>query len=182
MNKDDKRNLTFRINEDASKYYHLKLLGEDGFKGMEYLKPYCLDMDTIVKFGIGFAADISGVGLTDHLKKLGYTEDEISYSGLVAKFNTKLEKRPECEDVDRFINDIILPIVDESGLIIGLYARDIEDGTDDFSVSRPYSNLKKALYGINIAVHTGEDYLIVCDGVILSSRKFFSLHFAPYAV
>ncbi len=167
MDKDDKRDLIFRINEDASRYYHLQLLGEYGFKGMDYLKPYGLDIDTIEKFGIGFAADVSGIGLINYLKKNGYTEDEISYSGLVAKINTKLEERPDCDDVDMFINEIVLPIIDESGLTVGLYAQEIEeDGFDEFSVSRPYSNLRKALYGINYAVHSGEDYLIVCYGVM----------------
>ena len=158
--------VVFKMNEDAGRYYHAQLLGENGSKGMDYLKSYCLDEDTIDKFGIGFAADVSGIGLIDHLKKLGYTEEEIHWSGLVVKYNTRIKKKPDSEVVDMFIDAIVLPVVDEYGITVGLYAEDIEDGSNDFSISRPYANLKKALYGINIATHSEADYLIVCHGVM----------------
>lgn len=155
------------INEIAVQYYHSQLLGDNGCKGMECLKICGLDRDTIDKFGIGFAADLSGTGLIDHLKRLGYTDAEINDSGLFVKHNSRLAGRPETEYVDMFIDDIIIPIVNESGHTVGLYAQEIGgNGMDFFSATKPYSDLRKALFGINIAIRSNVDYLIACYGIM----------------
>lgn len=167
MNKTDTAKIISEMNEAAGRYYHSLLLSDSGRKGMEYLKSYGLSRDTIDKFGIGFAADISGYGLIDHLKRLGYTNDEINDSGLVVKYNTRLARRPEIEYVDMFINEIIFSVVNEKGHTVGIYGHDMEEPWPDvFSNTRPYSYLRKALFGINIAKRSNADHMIVCHGVM----------------
>lgn len=63
------------LNRDAARYFHRNLMSEAGRPGRAYLIGRGLTKATITHFGIGYASE-GWNGLTDAMKKLGYTKEE----------------------------------------------------------------------------------------------------------
>ena len=72
------------INRESGRFFFNVLSEPEGRAGLGYFKGRGLDAKTIRRFGLGYAPD-SGFALRDHLKKKGYTDEELLQSDMVRR-------------------------------------------------------------------------------------------------
>ena len=122
------------------------------------LKAYPLEATgTLTTFGIGFAPN-TWSGLTDAMKKKGYTDQELIDAGLVSQKGNRI--------FDRFRNRLMFPIIDVRGNIIGFGGRVMDDSTPKYlnSPETVIFNKRKNLFGLNLAKKSKLGYLILVEG------------------
>ncbi|SHJ47211.1 DNA primase [Geosporobacter subterraneus DSM 17957] len=142
----ENRNLIFEINREAALYFYNNLIGKDN-PGLRYLKERKVELNTIKKFGLGYAEN-RWEALNSHLLKKGYRQEQILSAGLVLKRSQK----DGC--YDRFRNRIIFPIINTTGKVIGFGGRALEDEQQPKYLNSPETSVfskGKNLYGLNIA-------------------------------
>ena len=151
------------MNKEAARFFHSMLLDEKiGKIGREYIiTKRQLQMSVIKHFGIGYAPD-SFNALRDHLRKLGYTDDE-----MVAGFLCNRSKKNNSV-FDLFRHRIIFPIFDLTGNVIAFGGRRIDDARDPnkYLNTNDTAAFKKSknLYALNFAKNHSSEYLILCEG------------------
>lgn len=149
----------------ASAFFQARLHATEGAAAREYLEQKRgLGADAWARWGIGLAPD-DWRELRTHLKREGYSDDELVAAGLIKRS----DKGGEPYDV--FRNRIMFPIADVRGDIIAFGGRalDPEDKakylnspeTELFHKSRVLYNYKRARESINYGERGG---LIVCEG------------------
>jgi DNA primase len=103
-------------------------------------------LEACKSFGLGWAPK-GWTGLSEHLKKAGFTDEELVLAALVSKSDKGL--------FDRFRGRVIWPIRDQSGSVIGFGARKIFDednGPKYLNTSEtPVYHKSQVLYGIDLA-------------------------------
>lgn len=99
----------------AIEFYRIELVKNKN--ALNYLKDRGLKGETVTKFKIGFAPD-DWRATGNHLKKLGFTEDEIEKAGLSIKSTSGY--------YDRFRGRIMFPVYNISGSPIGFSGRIFE--------------------------------------------------------
>lgn len=151
------------MNKDAARFFHSMLLDEKiGKIGREYIiNKRQLQMSVIKHFGIGYAPD-SFNALHDHLKKLGYTDDE-----MIAGFLCGRSKKGNSV-FDMYRHRIIFPIFDLTGNVIAFGGRRIDDARDPNKYLNTNDTVafkkSKNLYALNFAKNHSSDCLILCEG------------------
>ena len=165
------------MNLAAAKFFRSCLFDPKlGREGMEYLRrKRALDDATIKHFGLGFAPnDFSA--LTNHMKSLGYSEEELNYAFLCGKSQKNTSGPPRYYDY--FRNRVIFPIIDTSGAIIGFGGRVMDDSKPKYLNTSDTAAFKKSrnLFALNYAKNHAEDYLILCEGYM----DVIALHAAGY--
>lgn len=134
--------------KDASHFYHDVLLNSEiAIPAMDYLiNVRGLNVGDIETWQIGYAPQMKDASCS-HLKKLGYTEQEMITAGVRGQ-------NDEGQTFDRFRHRIMFPICDDKGRIRGFSARAMP-GTDDVKyINSPQSELfskSSLLYGLNRA-------------------------------
>ncbi len=78
----DKKQLIYKINADAARYFYSNLAGEKGAEALKYLKNRGIKNSTIKMFGLGYAPE-GWDNLLLYLKNKGYKEHDIYEAGLV---------------------------------------------------------------------------------------------------
>ncbi len=165
----DLRETILNINKDVAKYYHNNLIEAIQNKNkliIDYLNKRKLDIKSINKFGLGYAT--GRVPLFEHLKKLGYNEEEIFASGIIMKNDSS-------KIYDRFFSRLIFPIFDVSGKVIAFGGRVLNDSKPKYLNSAEnivyYKN--KHLYMMNFAVKEKLSEIIIVEGYMdaLSLQK-----------
>lgn len=159
-NKDSKEE-TSRLKEavyEAMKFYHNNLL--DNEKALEYLNKRGVNEVAAGKFFLGLSLN-SNFALKNHLKQLGYTNDEMYKAGLLYEKNG--------EYIDRFKNRIMIPIFDVNSKPVAFGARAIIDGQNPKYLNSPESviyNKSSVLFGLNSAKEAirEEDSVIIMEG------------------
>lgn len=156
---DDSRDVYYRANKDAARYFVRCLLSSPN-KAMDYLlERRKLSQEIITKFGIGYA-DEKWSSLYNHMKALGYEDDTLSELGLISIKGGK--------KYDRFRNRVIFPIISTSGKVIGFGGRALdEDGAKYInSPENPIFHKSNNLFALNFAREylRKEDCLIVVEG------------------
>ena len=116
------RKRVYEMNLAAAKYFRACLFDERlGKQGMEYLAVKRKLPPVIIKrFGLGFAPDGFG-GLTDYMKKQGFTEEELVTGFLCGK------SQKTGRAYDYFRNRVIFPIINASGDVIAFGGRVMDD-------------------------------------------------------
>lgn len=102
--------------------------------------------ETIARFMIGYAPD-EWTLMTDLLRQIGYTEDEIVVSGMAIRNDSG-------RVYDRFRNRLIIPIRDDRGRYIGFGARALgaEDNPKYLNTPEtPLFNKSRTLFGLDTA-------------------------------
>lgn len=149
------------INRIAAKFYFDQLRTDSGKVGMNYFN--CRGVSAPIKssFGLGYAGNF-GDSLFKHLKSLGYNEEDLLESGLVAK-STRKDAPPY---FDKFWNRVIFPILNANGEVIGFGGRILGDGKPKYlnSQETPIFDKGKNLYCYNIAKNSKLPYYICCEG------------------
>ena len=152
----------FKMNTDAAKYFHQRLLDKtpDAQNALAYFtQRRGLSLATIKHFGLGFAPNSFNM-FSKHMLSLGYTYDE-----LVAGFLCgKSEERGTYYDA--FRNRVMFPIIDVSGNVIAFGGRVLDNSTPKYKNSSDTPVFKKSrnLFALNFARHTCQENLILCEG------------------
>ncbi len=144
----------------SMEFYHNKLLGND--KALLYLEKRGVSDIAIGSFFLGLAPN-SNFELKNHLRELGFTNDEMYKAGLLYEKNGDF--------LDRFKNRLIIPIIDINNNPIAFGARAILDGQNPKYLNSPDSsvyNKSSVLFGLNRA----KDAIKEEDGVIIMEGYF----------
>lgn len=146
-------------NREAARFFHSKLMSDEGKTAQEYLIGRALSKQTVVRFGLGYAP-ANRYALCDHLRKKGFKDEEIVVANLAFKRSSGKGI------VDRFSDRVMFPIIDLRGNVIAFGGRILTDqkpkylNTSDTLVFKKSSNL----FSLNNAKNTGLRTLILCEG------------------
>lgn len=155
------RSRIYEMNLAAAKYFRSCLFDERlGHVGMEYLsKKRKLPSVIIKRFGLGYAPEGFG-GLTDHMKKLGFSEEELIVGFLCGK------SQKTGRAYDYFRNRVIFPIINTSGDIVGFGGRVMDDSKPKYLNTSDTPGFKKSrnLFALNYAKNHCAERLILCEG------------------
>ena len=149
------------LHKEAARYFHSQLYAPVGKAALTYALGRGMTKSTLTRFGIGYAPD-SWTNLTDHLRKKGYTDQELKDSGLVTV------SRKNGNLFDRFRDRLMFPIIDVRGNIIGFGGRIMKNDKDAAKyLNSPETlifNKRKNLFALNLAKKSKLGYLILVEG------------------
>jgi DNA primase len=133
-------------NNAAAKFYESQLMIDEATVGRDFLKSRGFDKSAAEKFGVGYAPK-GWSNLTDHLKTLGFSIDELVAAGLATKSDRGA--------YDKFRGRLIWPIRDTTSQVIGFGARKLyedDQGPKYLNTSDTLVYHKSSvLYGIDLA-------------------------------
>ena len=149
------------LHKEAARFYHGKLYAPEGAEALRYATDRGMPKGVLTTFGIGYAPD-SWTNLVDHLRKKGYTNEELKDSGLV----TVSQKNGNL--FDRFRDRLMFPIIDVRGNVIGFGGRIMKkDDNAAKYLNSPETlifNKRKNLFALNLAKKSKLGYLILVEG------------------
>ena len=149
------------MNLAAAKYFRACLFDPNiGKVGMDYLVGKRKLSPAVIKhFGLGYAPDGFG-GLTDHMHKLGFSDEELIVGFLCGK------SQKTGRAYDYFRNRVIFPIINTSGDIVGFGGRVMDDSKPKYLNSSDTPGFKKSrnLFALNFAKNHCSERLILCEG------------------
>ncbi len=149
------------MNLEAAKFFRQCLFDPAiGGEAMRYLSEQRgLGGATIKRFGLGYAPGTFGM-LTDHMHKLGYTDEELITAFLCGK------SQKTGRAYDYFRNRVMFPIIDTSGNIIAFGGRVMDDSKPKYLNSSDTPAFKKSrnLFALNYARNHCEEFMILCEG------------------
>lgn len=154
------RKRVYEMNLAAAKFFRENLFDKSvGFDALNYfVGTRKLSMATVKRFGLGYAPN-DFFALTNHMKKLGYTEQE-----LIDGFLCGRSKKGHLYDY--FRNRVIFPIIDVTGNIIGFGGRVMDDSKPKYLNTSDTPGFKKSknLFALNYAKNHCSEQLILCEG------------------
>lgn len=164
------RKRILELNRDAARYFHRSLMSEAGRPGRAYLIGRGLTRDTIVHFGIGYAAE-GWDGLTNAMRQQGYTREELLAAHLVSE-------GARGGIYDTFRNRAIFPIIDLRGNVIAFGGRNLGEKGPKYlnSSDTPVFKKSRNLFALNFAKGSPRKGLILCEGYM----DVVSLHQAGF--
>lgn len=164
------RKRILELNRDAARYFHRSLMGEAGRPGRAYLIGRGLTRDTIVHFGIGYAAE-GWDGLANAMRQQGYTKEELLAAHLVSE-------GARGGIYDTFRNRAIFPIIDLRGNVIAFGGRNLGEKGPKYlnSSDTPVFKKSRNLFALNFAKGSPRKGLILCEGYM----DVVSLHQAGF--
>ncbi len=154
------RKRVYEMNLAAAKFFRENLFDKDvGYDALSYFAgKRKLSMATIKRFGLGYAPN-NFFALTNHMKRLGYTEQEL-IDGFLCGRSQKGNL------YDYFRNRVIFPIIDVTGNIIGFGGRVMDDSKPKYLNTSDTPGFKKSknLFALNYAKNHCSEQLILCEG------------------
>ena len=164
------RKRILELNRDAARYFHRSLMSEAGRPGRAYLIGRGLTRDTIVHFGIGYAAE-GWDGLANAMRQQGYTKEELLAAHLVSE-------GARGGIYDTFRNRAIFPIIDLRGNVIAFGRRNLGEKGPKYlnSSDTPVFKKSRNLFALNFAKGSPRKGLILCEGYM----DVVSLHQAGF--
>lgn len=146
------------INREAARFYHYQLMQQEGTVGREYLLERGLTLQTIRRFGLGYALN-SRFALVNHLSKKGYTPEELLQANVASRASTG-------RVVDRFFARVMFPIIDLRGNVIAFGGRSLGDGKPKYLNTSDTLVFHKSsgLFAMNFAKNHSKDGLILAEG------------------
>ena len=151
------------LHKEAARFFHSQLYAPVGAQALNYALGRGMNKYILTTFGVGYAPD-SWDGLTNALRKKGYTEEEIRQSGLVSV------SRKNGSIFDRFRDRLMFPIIDVRGNVIAFGGRIIRSDSEAAKyLNSPETlifNKRKNLFGLNLAKKSKHPYFILVEGNI----------------
>ncbi len=146
---------TYSINTEAARFFNRRLSSAP--EAVSYIKERELKDSTVTRFGLGFAPD-SWNALINHMKPLGFTEEELYKAGLAGKKDNRY--------YDSFRNRIIFPIIDLRGRVVGFGGRVMDDSKPKYlnSPETPVFDKSRNFYGLNFAKADNHKTAVVVEG------------------
>lgn len=155
------RKRIYEMNLAAAKFFRQCLFDKStGAAAMKYLvEERRLSPALIKHFGIGYAPD-NFWALTNHMKSLGFTDEELTVGFLCGK------SQKSGKSYDYFRNRVIFPIIDVTGNVIAFGGRVMDDSKPKYLNSSDTPGFKKSknLFALNFAKKHCADQLILCEG------------------
>jgi len=140
------RNRILEANQAAALFYQSQIMSDGAEAGREFLKGRGFDRAAAEHFGLGFAPK-AWAELYQHLKTLGFTDDELVSAALVTKGDKGI--------YDKFRGRLIWPIKDSTGQVIGFGARKLFEDDNGPKYLNSSDTLvyhkSQVLYGIDLA-------------------------------
>ena len=146
------------MNREAARYFHKTLMSDPGREARSYLVNRGMTKDMVIKFGLGYAPE-GWQNLTDHLRGLGYTPDELVAGALCSRNkNGGL--------YDSFRGRVIFPSIDLRGGVIGFGGRILQGRGPKYLNSSDTLVFKKSrnLFALNLAKSTKRRELLLAEG------------------
>lgn len=159
------------INKDAARFFVQCLQSEEGRAARRYWRETrWLSPAVITRFGLGYAPN-SFHAVRNHLRGLGYTQEEMLASGLV-----KRSEKGSLYDV--FRNRVMVPIFDLRGNVIAFGGRNMGPEKPKYINSPETVVYKKSrtLFALNVAKKSDVRRYILCEGYM----DVISLHAAGF--
>jgi DNA primase len=155
-----KRARIYALNRDAARFYHEKLLSEEGAKCRDYIDRRRISKKTATDFGLGFAPD-KWDSLRNAMRDKGYSDFDLSDAGLV-------KKGKNGGFYDTFRNRLMFPVIDVRGNVIAFSGRLLEgDGPKYLNSPETVAFTKgRNLFALNLAKKSKRDYFILSEGNI----------------
>ena len=155
------RKRIYAMNLEAAKFFRNCLMDKEiGGEALSYLcESRKLSMTTVKRFGLGYSPNDFGM-LTSHLRRLGYTDEEMQ-TGFLAGKSQKTGR-----SYDYYRNRVIFPIIDTSGNIVAFGGRVMDDSKPKYLNTSDTPAFKKSrhLFALNYAKKHCEEYMILCEG------------------
>ncbi|MCH5320959.1 MAG: DNA primase, partial [Eubacterium sp.] len=153
-----KRRRILEINRETAKFYYNYLISPQGKVGLDYYLNRGLTMNTIKRFGLGFAPN-EWDSLLKHLKTKGYRVGEMVDAGVV-----RVGKNNNYYDY--FRNRVMTPIIDVRGNVIAFGGRVLDDSKPKYINTSDTLVYKKTneVFGLNYAKNNCSDSMILCEG------------------
>lgn len=160
----ERKKRIYSINKTAARFYYETLTKEEAGKpGLEYFKERKIAMNTVTKYGLGYAPD-SFDYLKRYMNKLGFSDEELLDAGLCVAKNDKI--------YDKFRGRVMFPIIDLRGNVIAFGGRIIDNSEKDGykppkylnSAETPVFNKGKNLFSLNLAKKENQTQCILCEG------------------
>ncbi|MEG1153244.1 MAG: DNA primase [Ruthenibacterium sp.] len=154
------RSRILSINKDTARFFYDCLNQDEGKAARLYWRGRGLSDATIKRFGLGYAPD-SFNRAREHLKSLGYKEDDLIDAGIIRRSD-------KGGTYDMFRNRVMIPIFDLRGNVIAFSGR-------DFTTEKPqrkYVNSpetivykkSRVLFAMNLAKKSASRKYILCEG------------------
>lgn len=154
------RKRVYEMNLAAAKFFRENLFDANvGREAMQYLAGKRKLSPVIIKrFGLGFAPN-NFFELTNHMKKLGFSEQELIDGFLCGKSQ-------KGNLYDYFRNRVIFPIIDVTGNVIAFGGRVMDDSKPKYLNSSDTPGFKKSrnLFALNYAKNHCSEQIILCEG------------------
>ena len=155
------RQRVLEMNKAALEFFKKSLWDENTGKiARDYLiNKRKLSPAVINHFQLGFAPNSFGA-LHDHLKKLGYSDEEMIVGFLCGKSNKTGGA------FDYFRNRVIFPIIDVTGNVVAFGGRVMDDSMPKYlnTSDTPAFKKSKNLFALNFAKNHCEKMLVLCEG------------------
>ena len=157
----DKKQLIYKLNADAARYFYSCLASEKGKDALAYLKNREIKNPTIRSFGMGYAPE-GWDNLLNYLKTMGYKERDIFEAGLI-------KRRDNGTYYDSFYDGrVMIPIINVQGNIIGFGGRIMtEPSKTGKYLNSPETvvfHKKENLFGLNFAKSDRSGSLLLMEG------------------
>jgi len=155
------RKRVLEMNLEAAKFFRACLF--DGNLGRDAMHYFCeerkLSVATVKHFGLGFAPN-SWNSLTDHMHRLGYSDEEL----IAAYLCGKSQKTGRAYDL--FRNRVMFPIIDPSGNVVAFGGRVMDDSKPKYLNTSDTPAFKKSrhLFALNFAKNCCAEKMILCEG------------------
>ncbi len=169
------RKRVLEMNLEAAKFFRACLFDPNiGKPGMDYLKGKRRLTDATIKhFGLGYAPEGFGM-LTDHMHRLGYTDEELQTAFLCGK------SQKTGRSYDYFRNRVIFPIIDPVGQVVAFGGRVLDDSKPKYLNTSDTPAFRKSnhLFALNFAKNctASSEQMILCEGYM----DVISLHAAGF--
>lgn len=154
------RKRLYEMNLAAAKFFRTALFESDeGAAAREYLTGRGLSQAVIRRFGLGYA-DSGFASMRDHLRGLGFTDDELT-AGFLCK---RSEKNNSLYDI--FRSRVMFPIIDTAGNIVAFGGRVLDGSLPKYlnSADTPVFNKRRNLFALNYAKSVCAEQIILCEG------------------
>lgn len=169
------KNLLYRLNEFAARFFEEQLWSEAGAKACEYLDRRGITEESARKFRLGYAPD-SWDALCNQLAQRKASEKHMVAAGLT------VERKDATGVYDRFRNRLIFPITDISGRCVGFGARALAETDNPKYLNSPETPVfakSRLLFGLSQAREAiGDDRrVLMMEGytdVLMAVQKGFS--------
>lgn len=162
------------MNLEAARFFRACLFDPSiGREGMQYFRENRRMSEATVKhFGLGFAPNSFNM-LTDHMHKLGYSDEELIAACLCGK------SQKTGRAYDYFRNRVIFPIIDPSGNVVAFGGRVMDDSKPKYLNSSDTPAFKKSrhLFALNFAKNDCAERMILCEGYM----DVIALHAAGFS-
>lgn len=148
-------------NGQAASFFQKQLIADEASTGRDFLKSRGFDKAAADLFGVGYAPK-GWNNLTNHLKNLGFTDEELVLASLASKGERGL--------YDKFRGRLIWPIRDTSNQVIGFGARKLyedDKGPKYLNTSEtPVYHKSAVLYGLDLAKReiSKQQQVVVVEG------------------